>query len=113
MARLLLGRLSETPPGTLKRVEHGDLSICLARADDGRVYAIGDVCTHEESSLSEGSIEGMEVECPAHSSRFDLRTGAVMCGPATKPVAGYSTEVVGDEIYVDLADAANDPEFRL
>ena len=101
---MLLARLSEVPPGTLKRVEHDVVSICLARANDGSVYAIGDVCTHEESSLSEGTIEEIEVECPAHSSRFNLRTGAVMCGPATRGVASYTADVVGDEIYVDLPD---------
>lgn len=101
MTRQRIVSTRDIPPGTLKRVEVNGAGVCLARTDDGSIYAIGDVCTHEGSSLSEGTLEGVEVECPTHSSRFDARTGAVTCPPATMAVRSYATDVVGDEIYID------------
>lgn len=93
-------RITDIPPGSIKRVEVNGTPICLARTDDGTVYAIGDICTHEQSSLSEGFLEGMEVECPTHSSRFDVRTGAVTGAPATEPVDSHLVQLVGEDIYV-------------
>lgn len=104
MARLRVASLAELPRGTLKNIELEGTPICLARIDDGSVYAISDICTHEASQLSEGTLEGIEVECPTHSSRFDVRTGAVTGAPARVPVRSYATDVVGDDVYVELDD---------
>jgi 3-phenylpropionate/trans-cinnamate dioxygenase ferredoxin subunit len=50
----------------------------------GQFYAIGDTCTHEEASLSEGELVGeFRVECPLHGAEFDIRTGQALCLPAT------------------------------
>lgn len=68
--------------------------------DEGNFYALDDTCSHEEASLAEGWIEDGEVECPLHASRFDLRTGAVLCLPATRNVRAYRLEIVDDEIWV-------------
>ena len=52
-------------------------SICLYRAA-GAVYATDDVCSHGHANLSDGYLEGYEIECPFHQGRFDIRTGAVL-----------------------------------
>ena len=59
-------------------------------------YAIGDRCSHEDFSLSEGEVwaDECELECPQHGSTFDLRTGAACTLPATKPVPVYAVELV-------------------
>lgn len=51
--------------------------------DNGEFYALNDTCTHAEASLAEGWIEDGEVECPLHSGRFCLKTGEVLCMPAS------------------------------
>jgi 3-phenylpropionate/trans-cinnamate dioxygenase ferredoxin subunit len=40
------------------------------------------------------------VECPRHGSEFDLRTGAALTLPATRPAPVYRTEVAGGEVFV-------------
>ena len=67
---------------------------------DGHYYAIGNLCTHEEGPLDEGRLEGHEVECPWHGSRFDLRTGAVAEGPADTPEPSYEVKVEGESIFI-------------
>jgi 3-phenylpropionate/trans-cinnamate dioxygenase ferredoxin subunit len=68
--------------------------------DEGSFYALDDTCPHEVASLAEGWIEDCEVECPLHASRFDLRTGAVLCLPATRGVRAHRLEVVDGEVWV-------------
>ena len=100
--RQRVASLSELPEGSLLRVEVGDVPICLVHAEDGKVYAIGDVCSHEDYSLSEGELWEMSVECPRHGSRFDVRTGAVTGLPAVIPAQTYPVTVEDGEIYLDV-----------
>ncbi len=76
--------------------------VCLARSG-GEVYAVNDICSHADVSLSEGDVEDGTVECWLHGSRFDLRTGAPTGLPATKPVATYPVTIEGDDVYVALS----------
>ena len=94
-----VARVGEIPEGGLKiaRVEDELLAIFHV---DGQYYAINDVCTHDGGPLAEGPLEGHVIECPRHGARFDIRTGAVLCMPATAPVPTHETRVVGDEIQV-------------
>ena len=69
---------------------------------DGKLYAIEDVCTHDGGSLADGEIvEGCQIECPRHGARFDIRTGAVMRGPAFVPTQSYAVQIVNDRILVE------------
>jgi 3-phenylpropionate/trans-cinnamate dioxygenase ferredoxin component len=65
-------------------------------------YAIYDECSHAAIPLSEGDVEGSEIECWLHGSRFDLRTGKPTGLPATEPVAIYPVTVDGDDVLVDV-----------
>ncbi len=65
--------VGEIEPGRAKRVEVGEEPIAVFNLD-GEYYAIGDTCSHEEASLSEGDIFGDCVECPLHGAEFDLKT---------------------------------------
>jgi nitrite reductase/ring-hydroxylating ferredoxin subunit/uncharacterized membrane protein len=64
------------------RVVVGDTPVLLLR-DGDQIFAIHDRCSHRGCSLSEGEIEGHEVVCACHGSRFDLHDGSVKQGPAT------------------------------
>ncbi|WP_225731115.1 MULTISPECIES: non-heme iron oxygenase ferredoxin subunit [unclassified Nocardia] len=74
--------------------------IALLRDGDGTVWALDDTCTHDTASLSEGWVEGGCVECPRHSSMFDLKTGAVQCPPATEDTRPHRVEVHDGDVYV-------------
>lgn len=68
----------------------------------GEIYAIDDDCPHEGGPLSEGQIIGEEIECPWHTSHFNIRTGRVTMDPATEDVAIYKVRIVGDAVEVEL-----------
>ena len=65
---------SELLPGEFKVAWDGDTAIAVFNID-GELYAVEDICTHDGGELAGGDIEGVEVECPRHGARFDLRTG--------------------------------------
>ena len=68
----------------------------------GQFFAFDDTCSHAEVSLADGMLEGFEVECCAHGARFDIRSGAVKCLPATESIATYPVKREGDGVYVEL-----------
>jgi glycine betaine catabolism B len=63
-----------------------------------KYYAIGSICTHEGGPLADGTLEGYEVECPWHQSKFDVRTGEVTSPPANEPEPAYEVKVDGINI---------------
>ena len=65
-------------------------------------YALDDTCPHAGGPLSEGSIEGEDVECPWHGSRFNIKTGEATAPPALENVARYNVRVAGDAIEVEV-----------
>jgi 3-phenylpropionate/trans-cinnamate dioxygenase ferredoxin subunit len=94
-------KLDEIPEEGALRVELAGKPLCIARSQ-GEVFAISDICSHADVSLSEGDVEDGTVECWLHGSRFDLRTGQPTGLPATKPVATYPVTVEGDDVLVKL-----------
>ena len=91
--------IGEIPPGKALRVEVGDEPIAIFNVD-GEFYAIGDTCSHEEASLSEGDVFGTCVECPLHGAEFDLKTGRPRTLPAVVPVPTYAIKVEGEDVLV-------------
>jgi len=87
--------------GAALPVEIGGIEIALVRHGDD-VYAIHDECSHASIPLSEGDVEGGEIECWLHGSRFDLRTGKPVNLPATESVPVYPTRIENDTILVSL-----------
>ncbi|WP_232542112.1 non-heme iron oxygenase ferredoxin subunit [Nocardia bovistercoris] len=75
-------------------------NVALLRDDDGAVYALDDTCPHEVASLAEGWVEDGYVECPLHSSKFCLKSGAVQCLPATENTRPHRVEVREDEVFL-------------
>ena len=93
--------LDEIEPGAAKRLVVGGVPVCLVRIDDD-VYAIGDICSHAEVSLSGGEVyaEDCEIECPQHGSVFDLRTGEPSTLPATQPVPVFDASIADGVVTV-------------
>jgi 3-phenylpropionate/trans-cinnamate dioxygenase ferredoxin component len=95
--------LDEVPELGAHRVKFDDLPVAIVRSE-GEVYAIHDVCSHEEVALSEGDVEDTTIECWLHGSCFDLRTGRPTSLPATKPVIVYPVKIEGADVYVRLTE---------
>ena len=79
------------------------VAVALVRIDDD-VYAIGDVCSHANVSLSDGEVwcDERELECPKHGSTFSLLTGEPVTLPATQPVPVFTAELVDDAVTVTV-----------
>ena len=71
---------------------------------DGAYYATSNICTHASALLTDGFMEGCEIECPLHNARFDVRTGEVLSSPAEVDLETFRTRVVGDHIEVLLPE---------
>ncbi len=99
MASIRVCGLAELAPGAAIRVD-GANPIAVFRAGD-EVFAIDDTCTHAQSSLAEGYLEGETVECAFHSARFCLRTGKVLAPPAPRPVRTYPVKIEGGAVFVE------------
>lgn len=75
--------------------------ICLVRTQTGDVAAVGNVCTHQEFEMALGDTPGDgTIECAWHGARFDIRTGAVLQGPATDPLPVYEVIVQDGAVLV-------------
>jgi 3-phenylpropionate/trans-cinnamate dioxygenase ferredoxin subunit len=83
------------------RIEKNGESICVARVGD-QVFAVNDVCSHSDASLSEGDITDFKIECWLHGAEFDLRTGEALTPPAVAPIKTYSVTVDGDSVTVEM-----------
>jgi len=93
--------LSDVPEAGAHRVVLDGTPVSVVRSD-GHVYAIYDVCSHANVSLSEGEVEGHTLECWLHGSRFDLRNGKPTGLPATRPVPVYPVTIEGEDVLVRL-----------
>jgi len=65
-------------------------------------FAIDDTCTHEGGPLSDGNIDGDEIECPWHGACFNIKSGKVTLDPADADVSVYAVRLSGDMIEVDV-----------
>jgi 3-phenylpropionate/trans-cinnamate dioxygenase ferredoxin subunit len=95
--------LDELAPCSVRRFVIAGIPVAVVRIDDD-VYAIGDICSHAHVSLSEGEVwcDEKEIECPKHSSTFDLRTGEPITLPATQPVPVFEAAVVDGRVVVTV-----------
>jgi len=101
--------LAELVDGAAARIELDGVGVCVVRLGDD-VYAIGDVCSHAHVSLSDGEVwsDEREIECPQHSSTFELATGRPTCLPATQPVAVYDVAVLDGNVTISSPDTESE-----
>jgi naphthalene 1,2-dioxygenase ferredoxin component len=70
---------------------------------DGAIFATDNLCTHGAARLSDGFLEGSEIECPLHQGRFDVCTGKAMCAPLTQDIRTYPVQIKEQRIWIKLA----------
>lgn len=101
---------NEITAGEGMRVDSISPPIAIFRTEDDEFFAVDDTCTHQDASLADGWLEGCEIECPLHASKFNLRTGMVDAPPAKLPIRVHEVTLSETDVYVTLsADAPNLP----
>src|ERR1700712_3489137 len=93
--------LSDLPSGARRKLVIDDLDVLVVNCD-GQLFAIEDVCSHDDGPLDDGPLDcaAGTIECPRHGSLFDLRTGKPKTLPAYSPVETFPVEVEAGTIYV-------------
>jgi 3-phenylpropionate/trans-cinnamate dioxygenase ferredoxin subunit len=98
----VVARFEDLAPGTATKVDVNGTAVALVRIGDD-VYAIGDMCSHANVSLSDGEVwcDEKQLECPRHSSAFSLETGVPATLPATQPVPVFDVTIVNGDVIVE------------
>ena len=96
--------LSDVSEGEVLGVEAEGKRVCLANVE-GEIYAFADNCSHREFPLSNGELDTDDctITCEWHGAIFDIRSGAALGLPATRPIATYPTRVEEERIFVDVS----------
>lgn len=82
-------------------VDAGDEEVMVVRVGDA-VYAISNLCSHADAWLDSGQLhpETLEIECPLHEGKFDLRTGKPTAAPCVDPVKRYDVVINGADVFI-------------
>ncbi len=93
--------VDDLPPGERLFIEVDREPIVIFNLA-GQLYAIADVCSHDDGPVGEGDLEGTTIICPRHGARFDIRTGQVLSLPAVVDIPAYPVRVVDGQIEIGL-----------
>ena len=96
--------VAEVPAEGALAVKVEGRAVAVVRTGE-QVYAISDLCSHAEVSLSEGEVYDGTIECWLHGSCFDLRTGAPTNPPATRPIGTFPVRVTDGDVWVAASPA--------
>ncbi len=94
------GNLKDVAKGQMRVFDVAGTKVNVASAD-GRLYAFDDTCTHTGCSLASGELDGTTVTCACHGSQFDVTSGAVLHGPAERPVRSRVVQAQGEDLLVE------------
>ena len=84
--------VDDVPEGDVIGVQGAGRAIALYEVD-GTIFATDNVCTHGQARMSDGFLEGREIECPLHQGRFDVCTGQALCAPLTENIRTYAVKI--------------------
>jgi naphthalene 1,2-dioxygenase system ferredoxin subunit len=70
---------------------------------EGEVFATDNICTHGRARMSDGFLEGSEIECPLHQGRFDVCTGRALCAPLTEDIRTYPVKIENLRVMLKLS----------
>ena len=94
--------LDAVPQADVTSVMLGGREIALYEVE-GEVFVTDNLCTHGAARLSDGFLEGREIECPLHQGRFDVCTGKAMCAPLTQDLRVYPVRIENKRVLVNMA----------
>ena len=93
--------LVDVPEGDVIGVQVGGKDIALYEVE-GEVFATDNICTHGHARMSDGFLEGHEIECPLHQGKFDVCTGQALCAPLTENIKTYAVRIENMRVMLKL-----------
>lgn len=93
--------MADVPEGDVIGVQVGGKEIALYEVD-GQVYATDNICTHGHARMSDGFLEGHEIECPLHQGKFDVCSGKALCAPLTENIKTYVVRIENMRVMLKL-----------
>ena len=93
--------------GEVKTFQVESTRVAVARSN-GQLYAVQDLCSHDDGPLGDGTLEEYAIVCPRHGAKFDIRTGAVLLMPAVAPIETYPVMEKDGQIMVAVHDRDHD-----
>ena len=93
-AAAALASTSQVPEGGGKIIDGPNIVITQPQA--GAFKAFTAVCTHQGCIVS--TVANGTIDCPCHGSKFSIKDGSVVNGPATSPLAPVAIKVEGTSI---------------
>lgn len=91
--------VADLADGQTRLIDASGTAVLLC-ADEGKIYAVENRCSHLDEPLACGKVKWGWITCPAHGARFDLATGEPMNPPATVPIRTFPVQVVNGMIEV-------------
>jgi 3-phenylpropionate/trans-cinnamate dioxygenase ferredoxin subunit len=95
-----VGNANDVRDGQMHVYDVAGTKLNVANAE-GHLYAFDDTCTHAGCSLAHGELDGTTVTCACHGSQFDVTSGAVLRGPAQRPVRSRAVQVEGQDLLAE------------
>ena len=93
--------LDDVPQGDAIGVNVAGKDIALYEVE-GEVFATDNICTHGHARMSDGFLEGREIECPLHQGKFDVCTGKALCAPLTENIKTYAVKIENMRVMLKL-----------
>lgn len=93
--------VNEIPAGRGLAVQVGGERVAVFNCE-GILHAIGDVCPHRGGPLSDGQLDGTQIQCPWHGALFDVRTGKRLAGPSPGDVRAHPVRLSGDAVEIEV-----------
>lgn len=95
-----IGAVQDVAQGQMRVFDVEGTKVSVANTG-GSLYAFDDTCTHTGCSLAAGELDGTTVTCACHGSQFDVTSGAVLRGPAQRPVRSRTVRVQGEDLLAE------------
>ena len=103
--------------GDLAGLTEGDMTSCMVGQTDvlicrvhGQLYAIEDLCSHADTTLSDGFLQGYTITCSLHGAQFDVRDGSHKGPPAYTGVKTFELEETPEGVNVVVRKAPPPPD---
>ena len=88
------------------RCHEVDVLICRVK---GQLYAVADLCSHAQNTLSDGKLQGYAIRCALHGASFDVRDGSHLTPPAIQAITSFEIEEEHGRVRVRLPEASSPP----